>query len=338
MLWLEKKYVLFCQGYLDKFKAKGNDVWNFRCPFCGDSQISSRKARGYIFRDKDRLHFKCHNCFEDYPFPQFLQLISPPLFKDYLVEKYRPTKKKIDVVEDASKEQAMKLLNLFSAPSFKKFCTPVTSLDKNHTVNEYLDSRSIPDKTHFWYCENFKQFEQLLPHYKDRLFSGPRLILPVYNRQKEIVAFVCRSLRETDKLRYINLVVDPNQDRFIFGIDRVDLTKRVNVVEGPIDSLFLPNCIGIGTADFSSIKGILSKDSTTLIYDNQPLNRELIKNIYKMANFGWSICIWPKWIKQKDINDMVKAGMDPAYIMQIIDEHTYSGLKLKLKITEWTTR
>ena len=35
----------------------------------------------------------------------------------------------------------------------------------------------------------------------------------------------------------------------IFGLERVNFTKQVKIVEGPIDSLFISNCVAAAGAD-----------------------------------------------------------------------------------------
>ena len=84
---------------------------------------------------------------------------------------------------------------------------------------------------------------------------------------------------------------------------RVDKSKPIYVVEGPLDSLFLDNCIAVAGADFSNMEGDL-----TVIYDNEPRNKEINKQIEKTIDQGKSVCLWPDTMKCKDINDMIIAG------------------------------
>ena len=55
-------YLLQLSPRLDRFKKVRDYLWNFRCPHCGDSQKHKNKARGYVYRKKTDLFYKCHNC------------------------------------------------------------------------------------------------------------------------------------------------------------------------------------------------------------------------------------------------------------------------------------
>ena len=61
-LQVDHKYIGMISTQLLQFKRKGDRLYNFRCPFCGDSQKNKFKARGYLFEHKGALVYKCHNC------------------------------------------------------------------------------------------------------------------------------------------------------------------------------------------------------------------------------------------------------------------------------------
>jgi len=48
-MFIEQKYLLIASSQLQQFKKKGDHLFNFRCPYCGDSQKSKTKARGFVF-------------------------------------------------------------------------------------------------------------------------------------------------------------------------------------------------------------------------------------------------------------------------------------------------
>ena len=60
--YIDLKYLNLLSPQLLKFKRKNDNLWNFRCPFCGDSQKDANKARGYVFPKEGDFIFKCHNC------------------------------------------------------------------------------------------------------------------------------------------------------------------------------------------------------------------------------------------------------------------------------------
>ena len=89
MLWLERKYLSQVLSSLDQAKWKNENTLNHRCPYCGDSQKSRTKARGFVYRKKNDLFYKCHNCGIGLTFNNFLKQINHGLHTEYLVEKYK---------------------------------------------------------------------------------------------------------------------------------------------------------------------------------------------------------------------------------------------------------
>ena len=54
-----------------------------------------------------------------------------------------------------------------------------------------------------------------------------------------------------EKPKYITLKLSPDKSK-VYGLNRVDKSKHILVVEGPIDSLFLDNCIAVaGSTNFA---------------------------------------------------------------------------------------
>ena len=62
MYYIDQKYLLLVSSQLKLFKKKNDGLYNFRCPYCGDSKKSQTKARGFMFRKENSMIYKCHNC------------------------------------------------------------------------------------------------------------------------------------------------------------------------------------------------------------------------------------------------------------------------------------
>jgi len=153
-------------------------------------------------------------------------------------------------------------------------------------------------------------------------------MIPFRNEEGEIFAYQGRAFgSETPK--YITIKLDEDADK-IFGLDRVDKSKPILVVEGPLDSLFLDNCIAMAGADFNNFEGDL-----IIIFDNEPRNKEICKQIEKTINQDRKIVIWPDTVKEKDINDMILAGYTKEHIEQIITENTFQAASASLRFAEW---
>ena len=87
--FIDVKYINLCSSLLDKFKQKQTNLWNFRCPLCGDSKKHKNKCRGFIYEKRNKYFYRCHNCSVGTNFSRFLEKISPALHKDYTTEYYK---------------------------------------------------------------------------------------------------------------------------------------------------------------------------------------------------------------------------------------------------------
>jgi len=179
-------------------------------------------------------------------------------------------------------------------------------------------------------CPSFYKFTNtLIPNKFSSLCADhPRLMIPFRNEEGEIFAYQGRAFgSETPK--YITIKLDEDADK-IFGLDRVDKSKPILVVEGPLDSLFLDNCVAMAGADFNNFEGDL-----IIIFDNEPRNKEICKQIEKTISQGRKIVIWPDTVKEKDINDMILAGYSKKDIQQIITDNTFQTASASLRFAEW---
>jgi len=213
-------------------------------------------------------------------------------------------------------------------------CVPAIDAQQ---ARDYLNHRHIPkDKwDELYYVENSQSLSSLDYKYRDRVFGNdPRLVLPFYSRQGKLVGVSGRALN-SNKLRYLTLKFD-DQESLIYGLRTVDYNKRVYVTEGPIDSLFLPNAIAVGGSDFSKLKSIVPTEEAVVVFDNEPRNGELVKKMVQIIDDGFTICLWPKSIAQKDINDMILNGLSAKIVEQTINENKFSGLSAKMALSDWS--
>ena len=348
MSWLEQKYINLLSTRLDKFKRKSGVLWNFRCPICGDSETNKSKARGYIYSNKGEYLFHCHNCGDTKKFNKFLKMIDLNLFNEYTMEVMK---------EKAGPQQAHEEVMIKMAPPvFKE--DPLKKLKKisalvNHPAKRYVVSRQIPTPYHakLYYAKEFKAWvNSIIPNkFQDVIYDEPRLVIPFVNDKGDMIGFQGRSLKPDDTLRYITIMIDETQPR-LYGMDALDTRDRIYVFEGPIDSMFIANSIASAGGEIKRELPRLGLDKScfTVVYDNEPRNKETVKKMESAINDGYDVCIWPDTVTKKDVNDMVKAEVnDFSYvntelvgrisnrIRKIIDQNTYSGLQAKLKLTQW---
>ena len=329
-MYIEQKYLLLASSQLSQFTKKGDYLYNFRCPYCGDSHKSKTKARGYVFRKEQKLLYRCHNCSKGTTLQGLLKHIDVNIYKDYIFEQYKKDR--------VNKELDGKLT--FTQPNFMKGSSPLKSLKKisqlrhDHPVKRFVDSRKIPTKTHFelFFAPKFyKWVNTIIPNkFPSTEGDHPRLVIPFFDENNKFFCFQGRSFGNENP-KYITLKLDPDKNK-VYGLNRVDKSKHILVVEGPIDSLFLDNCIAVAGADFS--KNLIDGE-LVIIYDNEPRNKEICKQIEKTIKQGQKIVIWPNHVKQKDINDMIIAGYTKQDLETIIKNNTFSGAEAQLKLAEW---
>ena len=317
---VDSKYIGLVSSRLQKFKRVKSNLYNFRCPICGDSQKHKNKARGYIYQVKTNTNFKCHNCGASMSLNNFLKHVDPVLHKSYTLEKFKDGHaggRNFVVDEPVFK---------FEAPKFKKKLElPKASEDPRSAG--YLTARKLnPDD--FYYAKHFKRFaNRMKPTFDSEDNDEERIIIPLYYK-KNLIGFQGRALGPS-KVKYITVMLDDDAPK-IYGLDNITTDAPVFVTEGPFDSTFVRNSIAMCGADADvSSWGI---DNPVWIYDNEPRNREITNRISKTIDAGGSVVIWPDNIDDKDINDMVMSGKD---VQSVIESNIYSGLEAKLKFTTW---
>jgi|TARA_B110000196_G_scaffold224723_1_gene193623 hypothetical protein len=329
MLWVDKKYLRLISSRFRNATWKNEDLLNHSCPYCGDSEKNTHKARGYHFVYKDTFFYKCHNCGESKGFASFLKDQDNTLWKQYCVEKFYKKEPTIN------KTPVPKSKIIFKDDPLKKVGC-VKAID-DQRARDYLNVRKVPkDKwDELYYIENCQALSQLDYKYKERVFGNdPRLVIPFYTRQGKLIGVSGRALNN-NKLRYLTLKFDETQP-LIYGLRTVDYNKRVYVTEGPIDSLFLSNAIAVAGSDFSKLNTIVPTEQAVIVFDNESRNPEIVKHLYQIIEDGYAVCIWPKSVKQKDINDMVLNGQAPNIIEDVINKNKFSGLKAKMALSDWS--
>jgi len=319
MDFVDVKYINLISPRLQKFKRVKNNLYNFRCPICGDSQKNKNKARGYLYQVKSNTNFKCHNCGLNISFNNFLKQLDINTHKQYTFEKFKEgTTGKNFVVDEPEFK--------FEVPNFKpKLDLPRAS--ENPDARSYLERRKLnPYK--FYYTEKFKEWTNSLKlTFDSTIKDEPRIIIPLFY-QDTLVGFQGRALSPS-KIKYITVMLNDDAPK-IYGLDEVEKTKTVYITEGPFDSTFIRNSIAMCGADGDIDKWNISR--RVWIYDNEPRNTEIVRRIQSKIESGESVVIYPNTVTQKDINDMVLSGLD---VQSMVESNTYSGLEAKLKFTTW---
>ena len=331
-LYTDQKYVGLISPRLELFKQVRQNLWNSRCPICGDSQKNRSKKRLYIYAKKQDLFVKCHNCGFGSNLGNFIKQLDPHLHSQYIVERYKAG----ETGQRKSKEPEFH----FEKPKFKPQPTKINlpsigKLDKEHFARKYFESRKIPEsfKDKVYFAEDFKEWAQSVSKidYSNLGKEEPRMVIPFFDMEGKLIAAQGRALGKNE-LRYITVKVEEDSLK-IYGLDRWNPEEHTYIVEGPIDSMFLPNCLAVAGGDLLTYNG--DKEKTTLIFDNEPRNIHTIKKIMDSISKGWSVVIWLNPKKFKDINDLIISGLSTDEILDMINTRTMKGLEADLAAREW---
>ena len=330
MSYLDDKYLGLISPRLEKFRKIRGGVYNFRCPYCGDSQRHKNKARGYIYKNKADYNFKCHNCGVTRSFTYFLKDRDPPLYDEYVMERY---KEGLTGKGTVTPEPNF----TFVKPKFRKkdICdelVKISELNTSHRAKKYLINRGINEDTlsKFYYCPDFKRWTNKHKKIYDTTDNDDdRIIIPLRNSKGELFGYQGRSLDPTSKMRYITVMLDENAPK-IYGLEKINTQKPIYILEGPFDSTFMENSVAMCGSDVDI--RTFGWSNYIWVFDNEPRNREVVNRIERSINRGDQVVIWPSNIQEKDVNEMILAKHN---ICDIIKTNTFSELKAKLKLNLW---
>ena len=317
---VDSKFIGLVSPRLQKFKKVKSDLYNFRCPICGDSQKNKSKTRGYLYGVKADVNFRCHNCGASMTLSNFIKTLDPVIHKQYVFERFKGGKTGRGTVVEEPKFE-------FKPPQFKpKLDLPRAS--EVQVAKDYLEKRSL-DAKKFYYIPAFKKWvNTIVPKKFDNIkYDEPRIIIPlIYENQ--VIGIQGRALGP-NSVKYITIMFDEEAPK-VYGLDSINRKFPVYVVEGPFDSIFVSNSVALCGSD-GDLECLETCD-LIYVYDNEPRNKEIVGRIERCIRDNKRVVIWPNSIKEKDINDMVLAGHD---VMDVLKSSTYSGLEANLKFTTW---
>ena len=313
---------------LERFKRIKQNLYNLRCPICGDSQKTKSKARGYLYAIKANVNYKFHNCGASMTFNNFLKKVDATLQSQYSLEKFKDgftgkgsgNPEEGELFTEVAKD---------SKPRFKRRLRvdlPRTYEEEARTAAKYLDSRKVQGE--FYYAKTFRRFINGIKHTFDNVrYDEQRIVIPLYYNG-DLVGVQGRSL-DPNPVKYITVMFDDDAPK-IYGYDEINVSQPIYITEGPFDSTFIKNSVAMCGSDFNI--GTFGWSDYIWIYDNEPRNTEIVNRVSKSIGNGDKVVIWPSHIEEKDINDMYLAGHD---VQSLVESNTYRGLQAKLKFNNW---
>ena len=349
-LYLDNKYLNLLKPRLSHFKQVDKDTYCCRCTVCGDSKKDQSKTRMYFFTKQNAIRVYCHNCGYSSSFLNYLKYTDQQLYKQYLFDVLQDKKIERQLQQQAVQTRINNTLRATKTITTSEHIVDdvltgairVDLLDDNHPCKQYVISRLIPkDKVQLlYYVDDFKRFvNQIIP---GKFKSGktyfcdkePRLIIPYFNNHGKCFMFQGRALDPANPIRYFSIKIDQDAPT-VYGLDRIDYSKQIYCTEGPIDSLFLPNCLAVSGSCYHD--GVIEqlKSNIIIVPDNERRNASVTKQIGSMIDQGYKVCLWPDNLNFKDINEAIIKGWDPKQLVEIINNTVVQGLSGKVKFKLW---
>lgn len=272
---------------LDKYSKVKGDM-HFRCNVCGDSAKSFKKKRAWVYKNRQEVWcFKCFNCSTAMYASNWLKVYFPDQYRDYM----------IDVLKGTKFEKKQGPVFKEEKPKFKDYVFEEIDSDGDFLHKAAIDlclKRKIPNSvwSRFLVCREGK-------------YSG-RMIIPFFNKDNEAIWFQARTLKKSE-VKYLSM----EGEKQIYNIDFVDKTKPVIMVEGPIDSMFIENCVASCGSDLNAEKEQLKGVDVYYLLDGD----ETGKNVsLKLLNQGKNVFLWDKFIEFYKLEKQDKWDINDVYL------------------------
>ncbi len=333
MLHVDLKFVNLIACHFEKFTRKSDYLFNVRCPLCGDSQTKKTKMRGYIYRNKQRLAYKCHNCNASVWLGALIKQLAPQLYKEYLLETFTDKLPRCILVNTPIESTTSMRFGKVDQVIYQH-AEKISDLPDQHYCRQYVKSRGIPEQhwNKLYFAPHYLDFlDEIAPNHGKKIKDDARLVIPFYDAYGAVLAVSGRALDDST-VRYITVRTTTDKTKLVYGLERVDQSKPVYITEGPLDSLFLDNAVASGDANLILTAKQLSAGQIVLVYDNEPRSPEITRQMEKAIKEGYSVVVWPDWVKEKDINKMIEAGRWPK---EIIYTRVFKGLTALTHLTHW---
>jgi len=343
---LEKDFVQRVGSEIDGFSWKDDKVATCRCPYCGDSKKKKNKKRGYFYVSVPKAGstpgymYKCHNCGISVSLYDFLEYKNPRLHNEMKIEFIKMKKsEEFRMPVRKPKVEVTKPRTLPYRPDLMQEYPTIFDLDKNHRARVYMeDIRKVPKSSlmRIYYVEDFPHLANQIDPSKELNGTNPRIVFPLYTREKSLFGVSARCIGSDSDLRYIIIKRPDSKHIKSYGLERFDPDKSGYCVEGALDSEFLPNCIALSGAGKLKKNSLpFNPDNMTMVFDNEPRNKDIVKYMKGCLNNGLRVCIWGREYPYNDVNDGIQNGWTATQITEHIEKNSYKGLQGLAKMATW---
>jgi len=347
----EIRYINNMGSQFRNFTQKDTYLWNFSCPLCGDSKKNKLKARGYLYRNNNTITFKCHNCNVSMSFGNFLKQVDPSLYQQYRYDSYEAnhtnTPKKIkkehasiskfEATYNSLKKTTKSKISLGNMVDINTLYTLKDLSDNQKFAIDYVVGRKLPKTSYsrIFYCDNFRSWVNSILPDKFKIIDNefPKIVIPFYDSEKNIIGCQARSYLSGDTFdqKYLTAKFDKEKE-LTYGLDLVDWSQTVYVLEGPFDSMFIKNAVAVTSSSLHK-KTQIDYTNAVLVYDNQPRSKEVLNEMKKAIKMGRLVYFWDEEVSSKDVNEFI---LDGNIIEDLnLKENSKSGIEATLKLQHW---
>jgi len=337
---IDTKYINLVSPRLERFAwKKPNHLAVCRCPICGDSKRNANICRFYFYERKGSFSVKCHNCDYGASLGWFLKGIDGNLHREYSFEVLRESGGRTHAREGA--HAPVRSRPRTGEDGLLKQIPNLCDLPLDHPAVVWARGRRIPSDMmcRLHYAEAYGTWAKGIdPELK--VLDEPRVVIPIIDHEGRLVGAQGRiilTMANRNAIRYITVKADKDSEKAWYGMDTVDPSKPVTVVEGPLDSLFLVNAVAmLGLSNALNIPERLKGLRLTYALDNEPRNRQVADAMERIADSEHAICVWSDRVAgYKDINDMVLSGMSPSAVQSEIERNSHHGIAAHIALKKW---
>lgn len=293
-----------------------------RCPICGDSKKSRNKARMHLYMRNGKALVNCFNecsCTNKTVY-KFLKDYYPNLLENYKQETF------------GNRIKEIKELDFSGGVGFELIDTPEEKpktlfdlsqyFEKSERVYDYIESRGLEWSPTLGDVYLGKKITLNGKFYNIDDF----IVIPLYCGDKWY-GFYSRSMKEH---RFQTFIIDEGFK--LWNFYNIDKSKTVYVFEGIFDALSVYNsgitnvvaCLG-ATPPLSLLEGL----DVVFCFDN---DRTGYLNSIKYLKKGFKVLCYPENIKEKDMNEILKTGVN---VKDLILNNQVSGILGEIKIKKF---
>ena len=275
-----------------------------RCPLCGDSAKDRQKKRFHLDYNGGNPVWHCFNC--DKGSKSFMTLYCKVLGIDYKTAYKKLFKYDSKKYKERLKPVRVKPAKIINEPNNFNWILQDCKLDVGslmydtykRLLEEFRAERMIPDKYDLFLAHRGK-------------YKG-RVIIPIYDAQRDIIFFQGRSLPALDlEPKYLNPVTEKSMIVLNESVFQKD--KYIVVTEGIIDAFMVGGqgtaCLGVKMSD-EFLKRLLSSTDkgVILVFDNDDAGMEALTHFMYVNKYKERVRYFlmpEKYRDYKDINNIV---------------------------------